>query len=68
MYLLVNENTKLCSFCGKNVTAEDAFCNNCGASLTEEVKITAEIPVIAEQPAVTVHPQYGQSVVVDYPR
>ncbi|MBK5113611.1 MAG: hypothetical protein KGD59_10635 [Candidatus Heimdallarchaeota archaeon] len=53
---MVNEITKSCSFCGNNVTAEDAFCNNCGASLTEEVEITAEMPVVVEQPTSAVYP------------
>ena len=68
MYYLVNESTKLCSFCGYVVSDDDVFCNSCGASLTEKVELTAEMPVVAEQPASVVHPQYSQSVIVDYPR
>jgi len=65
---LINEKTKSCPFCGHNITDDDMFCNSCGASLTETVEITAEIPIIDEQTTNTVHPQQIQSVVVDYPR
>ncbi|MCK5297352.1 MAG: zinc-ribbon domain-containing protein [Candidatus Heimdallarchaeota archaeon] len=65
---MTNENTSSCPMCGHSVKDDDVFCNSCGASLTETVEITAEIPIIDEQTVYTVQPQQMQSVVVDYPR
>ena len=63
-----SQKTETCPFCGHDVSVDDAFCNSCGASLTEKVEITAENPVVAEQPLTVVYPQQTQTVIVDQPR
>ena len=40
-----DEKSKFCSLCGTSVNVDDTFCNNCGASLGETVKLDTTIPV-----------------------
>jgi len=54
---LSDKKSKFCSHCGTNVNVDDTFCNNCGASLTETVKLDSTIPMHqpVSQTPVTLH-------------
>lgn len=45
---MVNENKKSCLSCGKNVTDDDAVCENCGASLLDQEDFETSVQKVSE--------------------
>ncbi len=54
---MAEKSTRNCFNCGIQVNIEDAFCNNCGASLTETIELDSSIPIKRPYSQLPISPQ-----------